>query len=657
MQLPEDKREMVEIITMDLSDSMRAIAKEAFPNATAIRDCFHVVKRGGEGCEEIRLRLKREAVKEQKKQKAEFRDKLMQYVDVIQAFSRTNRLFGPEKPFGIIKYFTRPKRMKRNIDEALQLYVNQPLSVFTDKLEANLEYINERYRAIEALFNAESIEYFATLPRAEASRKKFAKEFCDMTRRLEASKMQGFVWEKTVYEFPHTHGWTKVTMALDEQTYKILLQRYRELFKRGTEGPEDDYDVYQLEAYLTETGAGTIDAEYINEKFIKFVKNLYTTGPGSELVKTAQRELHNAFASLSQHDQRTAQRILHDIESGDLHLVKDRTIYDYIADYQKRECDQQVYTLAEATGLHLHRLKDLITKDTTAENINEHGRFDELIRTLDKALAVDFLKKVTGQDVPKRFVMTNMSSIVRRFVLDPTDRAKIIYAYQNAAAYLDENVPDELPTAEEVPQQAPEAQQPQPDDNRCTLEEMKENLRELVKHDLRRVPEMPVVQRVVDAFLKILNIETIASVDGIGLDLYKAVDELFGRRQVNIIDKHVHSGNLSVKFEVFLKKIYYMLHGEELPPSGDSDKVTLATCIFAFSCLRNLRYSHRETDQRLSGYLNLMRNNRNTSDGNGAHASYLLTEAQLDAHIKAFLTLYLYVTGMCYERLKAKYDI
>lgn len=56
-------------------------------------------------------------------------------------------------------------------------------------------------------------------------------------------------------------------------------------------------------------------------------------------------------------------------------------------------------------------------------------------------------------------------------------------------------------------------------------------------------------------------------------------------------------------------------------------------------------------------YLNIIRFNRNTSDGNGAHASYLLTEAQLDAHIKAFLTLYLYVTGMCYDRLKAKYDI
>lgn len=73
MQLPADKREMVESVTMDLSDCMRAIVRKAFPQATVIRDCFHVVKRGGEGCEEIRLRLKREAIKELNRQKTEFR--------------------------------------------------------------------------------------------------------------------------------------------------------------------------------------------------------------------------------------------------------------------------------------------------------------------------------------------------------------------------------------------------------------------------------------------------------------------------------------------------------------------------------------------------------------------------------------------------------
>lgn len=583
-------------------------------------------------------------------------DKLLQYVDVIQAFSRTNRLFGPDKPFGVIKYFTRPNRMKKNIDDALALYVDQPLLVFTDKLEANLEKINQAFLTIDQLFKAESIEYYATLPQAEASRKKFAKEFCNMTKRLEAAKMQGFLWEKLEYEFQHTNGWTTVKMELDEQTYKVLLARYRELFQKAPSGDSDDEDVYQLEAYITETGAGTIDAEYINSKFIKFVKNLYTTGPGSEEVKIAQAELQNAFASLNQRDQRTAQRILHDIESGDLRLSPGKTIYDYIIDYQKRECDQQVYTLAEATGLNITNLKELINKGTTAENINEHGRFDALVATLDKAKAVDFLKKVTGQDIPRRFVITNMSNILRRFILDPSDRAKIIFAYQNADSFLDVNVPNELPEKKE-PEETPEQQAEREENNKLTLDEMQENLRELVKKDLRKINNMPLTKDIVTSFLKILYTPALDSVDGVGLDIYKAVDELFGRKKVSIIDKHVHSGNLSVKFEVYLKKLYYMLHDEEIQPKQEGDKVTLANCIFAFPCLKRLKWSSMETEQKLSGYLDIIRNNRNTSDGNGAHASYLLTEQQLDSNIKAFMTLYLYVMGMCYEELKTKYDI
>lgn len=582
-------------------------------------------------------------------------DKLLQYVDVIQAFSRTNRLFGPDKPFGIIKYFTRPNRMAKNIDDALELYVDQPLLVFTDKLEANLEKINQAYITIEQLFKAEGIEYFATLPQAEASRKKFAKEFCEMTKRLEAAKMQGFLWEKTEYEFLHTNGWITVKMELDEQTYKVLLARYRELFTKTGGGGGDD-DVYQLEAYITETGAGTIDAEYINSKFIKFVKNLYTSGPGSEHVKSAQAELHNAFASLNQRDQRTAQRILHDIESGDLRLSPGKTIYDYILDYQKRECDQQVYTLSEATGMNITKLKDIISKDTNEQNINEQGRFDELIRTLDKVKAVDFLKRVTGHDVPKRFVITNMSSIARRFILDPLDRAKIIYAYQNAESLLDVNMPDELPE-QEKPEETPEQQQQREEGNKLSMEEMIENVRSLVKKDLRKIADMPPTKDIANSFFKILTTNTIPNVDGVGLDVYKAMDELFRRKKVEFVDKHVNSGNLSVKFEVFLKKIYYMLHGEELKPLEEGKNVTLANCIFAFPCLKKLKRSTKETEQKMSGYLDLIRNNRNTSDGNGAHSSYLLTEQQLDSNIKAFTTLYLYVTGMSLNELKAKYDV
>lgn len=76
MSLPEEVRMKVTDITMDLSNSMAAIARAVFPKATIIRDCFHVIQRCGEAIDEIRLRLKREAVAEQKRERTEFKKQL-----------------------------------------------------------------------------------------------------------------------------------------------------------------------------------------------------------------------------------------------------------------------------------------------------------------------------------------------------------------------------------------------------------------------------------------------------------------------------------------------------------------------------------------------------------------------------------------------------
>lgn len=75
-QIPEDARKRVEDITMDLSASMGAIARTCFPDAMVVRDCFHVIQRCGEGIDEVRMRLKREAITERKKEKTAFRKKL-----------------------------------------------------------------------------------------------------------------------------------------------------------------------------------------------------------------------------------------------------------------------------------------------------------------------------------------------------------------------------------------------------------------------------------------------------------------------------------------------------------------------------------------------------------------------------------------------------
>ena len=51
----------VKEVTMDLSESMADIVTQAFPNATIVLDCFHIMRRCNDAIGEMRLRCKREA--------------------------------------------------------------------------------------------------------------------------------------------------------------------------------------------------------------------------------------------------------------------------------------------------------------------------------------------------------------------------------------------------------------------------------------------------------------------------------------------------------------------------------------------------------------------------------------------------------------------
>lgn len=577
-------------------------------------------------------------------------DKLLKYVDVIQAFSRTNRLFGPEKPFGIIKYFCRPYRMEKYIQDALDLYVDQPQSVFVDKLEANLEKINQSYDVIYDVFKAEGIVDFNTLPQAEISKKKFALEFCKMTKLLEASKMQGFSWDKLKYEFKHVNGWVSIEMKFDEMIYKVLLQRYRELFENGGDGTSEDDDVYHFEAYLTETGVGTIDADYINANFIRYVKYLYTLGEDNEKVTALQKQLHQVFATLSQRDQRTVLTILHDIRRGDLVLSPNNTIFDYINQYQKRQTDAQIFTICDATGLNIDKLKDIVRNDVSEDNIDDMGRFQDLMSTLDKNRAKDFLKRVSGDDVKSMFVVIRISEIIRDFILSPDNRLKIIYALENENSFYGKNITDD-----EVNSKANDDNVTTPTSARLSDEEKRNNVTNMVVKKLRGVSGMPMTSEAVKAFFKVVNIPSVNHFDGIAFDMFDSFDELFARSEVTFVKKHVCSGNLIVKFEVFLKKMYYLLNGREAEPTGDEYEVTLVPIIRRFDCLKQLRTSAKEKERKLYEMLENVKSWRSTASGNGAHFAMFLPDEALDKAIESIVTLYIYVTGMCLKQLKERY--
>ena len=75
MEIPKELRLAVKEVTMDFSDSMQGIVKQCFPNAQIVIDCFHIIQLAGKGLEEMRLKLKRAARTEFKKQEREFKKK------------------------------------------------------------------------------------------------------------------------------------------------------------------------------------------------------------------------------------------------------------------------------------------------------------------------------------------------------------------------------------------------------------------------------------------------------------------------------------------------------------------------------------------------------------------------------------------------------
>jgi type I restriction enzyme R subunit len=107
-----------------------------------------------------------------------YMDKILEYQNIIQAFSRTNRLFGHEKPFGTIRYYRKPHTMKKKIEEAVKLYSgDKPIGLFVQQLEENLNAMNELFDEIQKVFAGAGVSDFAKNPDDKTACGKFAALF------------------------------------------------------------------------------------------------------------------------------------------------------------------------------------------------------------------------------------------------------------------------------------------------------------------------------------------------------------------------------------------------------------------------------------------------------------------------------------------------
>ncbi|CAI2507456.1 Type-1 restriction enzyme R protein [Serratia liquefaciens] len=349
-------------------------------------------------------------------------DKVIKYQNIIQAFSRTNRLFGPDKPHGIIRYYRYPHTMEQHINDAVKLYSgDRPIGLFVDRLESNLKAMNELVVEITELFTSTGVENFEKLPDDIEACAQFAKLFNTFSQHLEAAKVQGLHWEQSVYSFTENDIKHEVTLDIDEQTYLSLVLRYKELVVKGdSDGAGGDDVPFDISGYLTEIDTGKIDADYMNSRFDKYLKEL-NIHQDSGSIETTLNELHKSFASLTQSEQKYAKLFLHDLQRGDAQLIEGHTFRDYINTYKDNAENAQLNAVVNALGLDKRLLIALMADSVHDKNLNDFGRFDALKETVDKAKAKTYFEKQDGVTIPLFKLNIRIDQFLTQFIFSQTD--------------------------------------------------------------------------------------------------------------------------------------------------------------------------------------------------------------------------------------------
>lgn len=342
-------------------------------------------------------------------------DKVLRYENIIQAFSRTNRLFGQEKPFGSIRYYRYPNTMERNIADAVALYSgNKVLGLFVEHLDFNLEKMNQIFEDISNLFNVSGILDFSHLPDSIDECGRFAKLFSNFNEYLEAARIQGFNWKQLVYTFKKPKK--VIEVLFDENTYLILVLRYKELFKELIIDGISDVP-FEIDGYLIAIDTGRIDNNYMNSRFDKYLKELRQENINQNMLQVTLDELHKSFATLTHEEQKYANIFIHDVQSGIAIIEDGKPFREYITEYLYRSKNDQMYKLSTVLGIDISKLESLMSSSVSEATLNDFGRFDALKKTIDKNKARLFLEHKMGKTLPVLQQNIRIERLLKDFIL------------------------------------------------------------------------------------------------------------------------------------------------------------------------------------------------------------------------------------------------
>lgn len=169
---------------------------------------------------------------------------------IIQAFSRTNRLFDEGKKFGQIVTFQTPDRFKEKVDEALSLYSNGGESsvLAPEWPEEKAKFLEKTQELLAISPTPEQVPDLDTATDAEL--KRFAKAFQEFDKLFSSIQVYADYDEESILQ--------EIGLSMEEienfvGQYQNVIEELRRRRDENPEGEETPFDIeYELESIHTD---------------------------------------------------------------------------------------------------------------------------------------------------------------------------------------------------------------------------------------------------------------------------------------------------------------------------------------------------------------------------------------------------------------------
>ncbi len=308
-------------------------------------------------------------------------DRSLELQGLIQAYSRTNRIYGKEKEFGTILNFQYPRITEEMVNEALTLYGSGGKSS---------PAIMEPYKTAVEQLAIKISDMIPTLPDPTAWQdiqhdaeklEAFALAFKDASEQLNIVQQY--------YEF----SWDDGAFGIDEHTWLRYVGAYRNLtWEQGDPDPMPTPEALVGKTKLA--GTQVIDANHI----LTLIGDKATSSDGKKTVDTETLRLIyqeiEELSNLGDHEQAQLLKefVMEELEPGN--ISSNQHFDQAFEEWKNKKKQKVIYEISKEWGVEWTVLEKAVDNYSNA-NPDDIPYRDELIDSLDFEAAKD--KKASNQ--------------------------------------------------------------------------------------------------------------------------------------------------------------------------------------------------------------------------------------------------------------------